>query len=192
MRFGSLALLVYMLLTIPWPGLRSNYVYAFEKGGGHLVNTLGWQSQVRIRAIPGESARYDSRIILGDLPAKRQLLFQPCDAWSMGYRPLAILLSLVAAMRLSLAKKLKRLIPALLLLSLYVALRLCVVISHGWHAREASLEFASSAGVPDFLLPQGLTSALFYSIHHSPMSFIIPAAIWALCFRTKPKLPASA
>lgn len=123
--FALRVFVVYVALLLPWPGLGKTYDAWFRVLGRLAATGGGWI--VRVEPVPAEEkSPLSTRIVIGnprmvgpngEIPAKVLDL----DAWGVGWVPTALVLSLIAATKLPMKRRIAALLWGFLLINLYTA-----------------------------------------------------------------------
>ena len=119
-RFFALALLLYVILIIPWPGAREGYRAIYQTAGRALFARFGAGGVVRYESRANDEL-YDLDVVLGkrgvgEVPAKM-------DSRRVGYVPVAVIVALVLASPVPWGRKWRALVWGLALVNLFVMFR---------------------------------------------------------------------
>jgi len=178
--------LLYVLLILPWPGLREVYGAYFRAFGGLFFERENERCEVTFETTERNSPRpQDTRVVIvnkalmnydGSGPV-RNLDF---DAQSLGWRAQALLIALIVATPIPWRRRIRALMFGTLAMQVYLLLFLGVAILN--ESTEISLlplaPFWKSA-------LNGLKTVLV-----SQLSLCLPVLIWGLVtFRTGDRIP---
>lgn len=120
LRFFVLALFLYVLLILPWPGVREGYRALYQTTGQALFGRFGAEGRVRYEVRPDDEL-YDLDVVLGkrgvgEVPAKM-------DTRRVGYVPVAVIVALVLATPVPWGRKWRALAWGFVLVNLFVVFR---------------------------------------------------------------------
>lgn len=126
---------IYVVLLLPWPGWSGVYDGWFRSLG--RMAALGGEWIVHVEPVPvEEKSPLRTRFRVGNPQMKDSQgnimgNILDLDSWGVGWVPTALVISLIAATRLPIRKRLTALAWGLLLINVYVAFCLRVYLWHG-------------------------------------------------------------
>ena len=183
--FAARAIIIYLLLIAPWPGLRKAHGGFTRVFGSAFFGSFGNDGIVRF--LPDENEEYSSMIALTNRDLVRtaqrtdgnlQFLKVPLNTWVLGYQPISLLVALILASPISSSRRGWALLWGLLLEHGYIAFQLLVMIVYSFNR--------SNLSVIELQPFWSGTFTLLYSIvvtGHA-LRLTVPVFIWiAVCFR---------
>jgi hypothetical protein len=178
-RFVCVFLLLYVALTVPWPGWKAAYGTWFRAFGEGVAAVLPSSRTVRMRDA-GPSAPLDTQILLIDPKSPvanghQKALVLNLDSRSVGWIPTAFLCALVISTPIPWRRRLRALGLGLLAIHIYLSL---VLASFIWNQSVIADGGAGSQVSP---FSRWLLGALEETlVTQLGPSFVIPALIWIL------------
>jgi hypothetical protein len=169
---------IYIVLLLPWSGLSMAYNAWFRSLG--RVSALGGAWIVRVEAVPAEEkSPLTTRFHVGnpqmtDSQGNIMGKVLGLDSWGVGWVPTALVLSLIAATRLPMRRRLTALAWGLLLINLYITFCLRVYL---WDETADLFNTGS--------LARSISGALSYTlVTQMGAGFAVAVLIWlAVTFR---------
>ena len=173
-KFIVLVLIIYTLLAMPWPGVRSAYAAFYRSFANASVGVSTSAFLVYVRPLPAEDGDQDVKLGVRNRRTRRAQRIK-LDSRLTGYLPTAEVLALVLATSIPWSRKWKALLWGLAGVHVFIALRLA----------SGVLYVLSLAKPTPFFELTPLGNKAVYSIYEiavqSPtMSFLVPAFIWIL------------
>ena len=161
--------LIYGILSIPWPGVRSGYTALFQTIGNSTIQDYGGIAAVTFRPPPTPQARWDTEIHVRPLGSvKNWHLEMSAHGW--GYLPVIAFVALALAWPVPFRAQWFRFVLGLLFVQVFVLVRILIAIHYTLHWGGA-IKMGQNGS-------QFLT-LLFESISASPVAtFVVPACIW--------------
>ncbi len=202
LRFFFTAVAIYVLLILPWPGVREAYREFYRIAANVCLSTFGSQGQIAFRPpTAAEFAKRKGTADRGDLAAaivrqtvtyqeltqkdgtiaKVPLTGRPVGVVSIiptgrvGFVPTAELIALILASPVSWPRRLRALVGGFVLVNLFVGARLAMMLlfCYSQDTPMRQFEWGSTA--------TNLIAGLYEFFYVSPTgSFLIPPLIWAL------------
>ncbi len=170
-RFALRLLLVYGLLIIPWPGLKSGYGSLFRTCSNGLFQAVGLRSIVELRAPAKEHAAWDVEMHMKN-PRKPGRWHVEYSSRGWGYLPMAAIVALIVATPLAWSRRWMALAAGLVLVHLFIALRIAVVFLYGMYWGGAIRLSSAVAKAAEIAL---------HGFSNSPVAtFVVPVVIWLL------------
>ncbi|MBI4718088.1 MAG: hypothetical protein HY763_09810 [Planctomycetes bacterium] len=188
-RFCGIAVLLYTLLILPWPGVRSAYRAMYVAVAQAMFSHFGGAGRVVFEPRPSpDRGRDDLLLTLGreDVEVAGEV---EVDTGRVGYVPTVELVALVFASPVAWPRRWRSLVVGLLLVNAFVAARMALLLLH-WFSMPTPFRLYAP-GAPG----QGLLSWSYECLFVSPAgSFLVPLLIWGAvtirredivrCFRT--------
>ncbi|NOX57701.1 MAG: hypothetical protein GXP29_02430 [Planctomycetes bacterium] len=181
LRFAGLALLYYVLLMLPWPGLASAYGACFRITGNIIFNSFGDGGAVKFAPSIQNSQEQgteqrDALVLIRKIGGSG--VRAHASSRYMGYLSAALVTALVLATPLRRRRKLWALGGGLLLVHCFVALRVALWL----------INIDRKAGLTLFSFGDWSRTVVAYAGHIlvtiPETKFVVPVAVWALvCFR---------
>lgn len=180
-----LALALYALLLGAWPLVAWAYRPAFRAAGEFLFGAFGFLEDVRVEFEPGsggaiarDTPHMDTLILLEHKVLVGPPAKIPASAFFHAYHPTAVLLALfLGATTLDWRRRRARLVGALLLLHLFIALRLSIAVLYAYRLSNAE-------GRPMLEIAPATERFLYWMKHllwvEPATTYLAPASIWAL------------
>jgi hypothetical protein len=135
LRFLVVFFVVFVVLILPWPGVRAGYA-AFYRAIGNLCAApiMSAASEVTVRfepLAPGEFENQEGRDFKLTLHHRPSGIrgSTPYSTWPQGYVPTAFVIALILASPISWGRRLRALVIGLLLVTVFVAFRQAVLIA---------------------------------------------------------------
>lgn len=170
-RFSLRLLLVYGLLVIPWPGLKSGYGSLFRTCGNESLQALGFRGIVEFRPPAEYHAAWDIEMHMKN-PSTRQQWFVEYSSRGWGYLPMAAIVALIVATPLAWSRRWISLAAGLVLVHLFIALRIAAVVLYGMYWGGAIQLGEMQAKAAEVVL---------HGFSNSPVTtFVAPVVIWLL------------
>lgn len=171
MRFALRLLLVYGLLIIPWPGLKSGYGSVFRTCGNGLVQPLGLGGMVEFRPPPEKHAAWDVEMHMKN-PKTRKQWHVEYSSRGWAYLPTAAIVALIVATPLAWSRRWIALTAGLVLVHLFIVLRVAVLLFYAMYyggvIQLSELQAKAAEGVLE-------------GFSNSPVAtFVVPVIIWLL------------
>jgi hypothetical protein len=173
-----LAVGIYVLLVLPWPGVGELYRDAYCAVGSTLFPRFGSEGIVRFEAIPGVKPgghNDDTLAVLGRRKAVGAGKVK-IPAWRVGYVPMAELAALVLATPIVWSRKWRALCWGLVLVNLFVVARLALLLYYWYYVYESPLRVRD----PGPVLGKVVTFSYEFFFVSPACSFLIPAFVWLL------------
>jgi len=202
LRFFFTAVALYVLLILPWPGLREAYREGYRIAANLCLSTFGSQGEIEFRVpTTDEIAKRPGTADAGDLAAaiaRRTVTYQeltqkdgtvvkvpltgkPVGVVSIiptgrvGYVPTAELIALILATPILWSRRLRALIAGLVLVNLFIGARLAMMLLFCYSQDSAMRQFDWGPTATNWI------AGLYEFFYVSPTgSFLIPPLIWAL------------
>jgi hypothetical protein len=179
-RFFLTALAIYVLLTIPWPGVSHVYGAVFRAVGNVAFGSLGSAGSAKFtpEKLDPSGATSEMAVRTEDGPGSWTTRAIPVNTRRMGYIPTAEMIALMLATPIPWSRRWKKLLWGTLLVQLVVAVQVAVAIAYTL-TQQADPAFPIS--------PQG--SLIFLRMYEivvlvPTVCYIAPVLIWlSLTFR---------
>ena len=170
-RFALRLLLVYGLLIIPWPGLKSGYGSLFRTSGNGLLHAFGFRGIVELRPPAEEHAAWDIEMHMKNLKTRERWHVE-YSSRGWGYLPTAAIVALILATPLAWSRRWIALAAGLVLVHLFIATRIAAVILYGMYYGGAIKLSEMQAKAAEVVL---------HGFANSPVTtFVVPVVIWLL------------
>jgi len=166
-------LLVFVLLIIPWPGLRDGYATAFRAGANGLFSRFGPAGSVRFEPVPADAGgqEHDTLVHFKDAQ-ERTVTKLLCDSRNMGYLPTVVQIALILATPIAWSRRWRALLWGLIGITGFVAFKLLILVLKGLSAGPDSV-FASTP-----FWTALLDKALLVFIRLPSTWLLVPVLIW--------------
>jgi ABC-type sugar transport system permease subunit len=171
--FFLLAVGIYVLLVLPWPGVREAYRSLYLWTGRALFQTYGYAGLINFEPLSGDPDK-DAKLTLG----KRGVNVgqgMAIHTGRLGYAPTAALVALVLATPIRWSRKWKALIWGLILVNLFVILRLWLALLFSY-CRPSPYQLYD----PSPFWAKLVSGCHDFFFHAPTCSFLLPAFIWVL------------
>ncbi|MBU0718111.1 MAG: hypothetical protein KJ749_07680 [Planctomycetes bacterium] len=175
LRFSSLALLVYVVLILPWPGVRETYRAGYCATGEFLFGRFGSSGVVRYEP-RAKGGLEDVDVILG----KRTKLGTgeapvAMSTGRVGYVPAAVVVALILATPIPWRRKWRALVWGLVLVNLFVAFRSALQLLY-WFSVPTPVQIHQ----PGPFWAAVLSAAYEFLFIAPACSFLVPVLVWAM------------
>ncbi len=167
-------LLLFVVLSIPWPGLGEAYGAFFRATGNLLFCSFGDDGVVRIEALDGSDNGRDMRMFLENTRTRASASTDGRTRL-MGYEPTVFVASLILATPVPWSRRWKALCWGMAGVSAYAMVRLGVQLIVSFSG-DSSVAIFSPGPTVDRLL--GLADWLF--VRSFAGSYVLPLGIWFL------------
>jgi hypothetical protein len=172
-------MVIFVVLTAPWPGLADAYAPLYRAGGNILFARFGSSGNVELRPSTEGDPERNTEFVLTNWRTDARFVFTGSS--SKGYMPTAFVLALIVATPAPWRRRWRAVLWGLACVTVYAALRMAVFLVAA---------FSEDNGLAVFTLGPLAKSALDYLFWIVVDSFagwlILPLPIWALlCFRRK-------
>jgi len=178
LRFAGRFLLIFVLLTLPWPGFRESYCRLIRSEAHWLLTTTLKNVIVIIEDNDDpQHPSVDTRITLGNRRDIRADGTGPVrviviDSRSLGWMPNAMFIALMGALASRTWFWLRGFFTGLLLVNVFIAATLWITVAHGYFEASAAARLQICLGYANRLLVTNLW-----------VSFVFPTMIWLGCLR---------
>lgn len=171
-------LVYFVVLMMPWPGLGDAYRAFFCFAGNCIFNSFGTHGSVNFKALHGDDDGRDVEVLLKNRLTLATARFEGRSRLT-GYQPTAYVIALILAVPLPWSRRLRALVWGVLLVTMYVQLRLMVLLMVAFSGDTALALFA-----PGPILRALLGFADWVVVRSFAGSFVFPLCIWfAVTFR---------
>ncbi len=172
-------MVIFVVLTAPWPGLADAYAPVYRAMGNVLFGRFGSSGIVELRPLTVSDPERNTELVLSNWRTEARFVFT--SGSSKGYMPTAFVLALIVATPIPWRRRWRAVLWGLACVTVYAALRMGVFLTFA---------FAQDNGLAVFTLGPLAKSALDYVVWVVVDTFagwlILPLPIWALlCFRRK-------
>lgn len=172
-RFFLFSAGIYLLLILPWPGMREVYRDVYLWTGRALFQYYGQEGLVNFKA-GSSNVDKDATIEMGRRGVASGQVLQ-INTGRLGYAPTAALIALVLATPIPWLRKLCALVSGLILVNLFVISRLWLALLFSY-CRPSPCRLYDPAPFWAKLL----TGCYEFFFNAPTCSFLIPAFIWIL------------
>ena len=172
-RFFLLAMGIYVLLILPWPGVREVYRDLYLWTGRALFQYYGYAGLVNFKAGASDLDK-DATIEMGRRGVRSGQALQ-INTGRLGYAPTACLIALVLATPIPWLRRLCAFVCGLILVNLFVISRLWLALLFSY-CRPTPCRLYDPAPFWAKLL----TGCYEFFFNAPTCSFLIPAFIWVL------------
>ncbi|MCH9035377.1 MAG: hypothetical protein IID42_12890 [Planctomycetes bacterium] len=179
-------MVLFVVLTAPWPGLPKVYAPIYRAVGNVLFVRFGSGGAVRLQSSGWQDSAYDTNFVLTNRNNGAEYVFRGTSL--KGYQPTAFLFCLILATPIPWSRRWRGLLWGLAIVSVYAALRAALFLffafSEGNHLVQ---DMSESGSLALFTLGPFGRSVLEYLYWVFVESFagwlFVPLPIWALvCF----------
>lgn len=168
---------IFVVLTIPWPGLPRAYAPLYRAGASAIFAQFGSDGIVEVRAAANGDPDRDMEFILRNVRTQSKYVFAGTSL--KGYQPTAYILALILATPIPWTRRWRAAFWGLVLVTVYVCLRLGVFLVFAF-SRDNALALFSLGPVARHAL-----DFIYWAVVESLAGWLlVPLPIWALlCFR---------
>ena len=114
-------MVLFVVLTAPWPGFSQAYAPVYRAVGNTLFGRIGYGGDVHLRSSGGQDPHRDTDFVLKNMNNGAEYVFGGTSL--KGYRPTAFLCCLILATPMRWSRRWRALLWGLAIVSVYVALR---------------------------------------------------------------------
>ncbi len=163
--------LFYVLLVIPWPGVREGYGVAFRAVGNQVFGSFGSQGIVKFRPLVPKKPKRDTEVYLRNRRQKTFWLMNYSSRYS-GYLPTAAVIALILATPTPWSRRWRALLLGLFLVNGFVAIRVAISLVSEFRLADLFVYGPFWDRAIDVMYDAVAVSTV--------TSIVIPAMIWVL------------
>ncbi|MGD2109138.1 MAG: hypothetical protein PVI86_07075 [Phycisphaerae bacterium] len=170
----ALFILLYALLSAPWPGVQEGYSAAYRAVGNAVFGSFGSEGVVRFEPRTASYRWADTSVTIARRGSQQGLEI-PEDPRLQGYLPTVATLALIAATPIPWSRRWRTLVWGFLWINGFVLLRLLIALLHLYDGTEPWCLYALSP-----LFSEVLYGTYELLVRSGTTSFLVPALIWLL------------
>lgn len=168
---------IFVVLTLPWPGLPRAYAPLYRAGASAIFAQFGSDGIVEVRAAAGGDPDRDTEFVLRNVRTQSKYVF--AGTTLKGYQPTAYVLALILATPIPWTRRWRVAVWGLALVTVYACMRLGVFLLFVFSEDNALALFS-----PGALARHAIDFVYWVVVESSAGWLLIPLPIWALlCFR---------
>ena len=168
---------IFVVLTVPWPGLPRAYAPLYRAGANAVFAHFGFDGMVEVRAVANGDPDRDTEFVLRNVRTQSKYVF--AGTTLKGYQPTAYILALILATPIPWSRRWRAAFWGLALVTVYACTRLCVFLLFVFSGDNALALFSLGP-----VARHALDFVYWVVVESSAGWLLVPLPIWVfLCFR---------